>query len=104
MPHALYDLFRSPFERSLRREHARELLATLEVGGSPSRPIEVSSAAVIEPRATVIPCPLCRGYYRIHEHTRTSYSGTGLRQVDVVCRHCSTPRSLWFRIVTHEPS
>jgi hypothetical protein len=97
----IYDLRMSPFERALRREHARELLATLTAGGSPSRPIEVSSAAVIEPRATTIPCPHCGGYYRIQEHTRPV---AGLRQVDVTCRHCSTPRTLWFRIVTTEPS
>jgi len=91
----------SAFERALRREHARELLATLEPGGSPSRPIEVASAAVIEPRAAAIPCPLCGGTYRIHEHTRPV---PGLRKVDVGCRHCSTPRTLWFRLLPDEPN
>jgi hypothetical protein len=100
-PRAIYDLPMPPFERALRREHASELLATLTPGGSPSRPIGVTSAAVIEPRAATIPCPRCGGFYRIHEHTRPV---AGLRQVDVVCRHCSTPRTLWFRIVTREPS
>jgi hypothetical protein len=91
----------STFERALRREHARELLATLEPGGSPRRPIDVSSAAVIEPRATTTPCPLCGGFYRVHEHTRPVPS---LRRVDVGCRHCSTTRTLWFRIVPDEPN
>ncbi len=89
----------SAFERALRREHARELLATLGPGGSPGRPIEVASASVIEPRATTIPCPLCNGFYRVHEHTRPV---PGLRQVDVACRHCSAVRTLWFRIAPDE--
>lgn len=86
----------SSFERALRREHSKELLATLQPGGSPSRPIQVSSASVIEARATTIPCPLCDGFYRVDEHTRPV---PHLRKVDVSCRHCSTPRTLWFRIV-----
>jgi hypothetical protein len=86
----------SAFERALRRERTKELLATLTPGGSPSRPIEVSSASVIEARATTIPCPLCGGFYRVHEHTRPV---PHLRKVDVGCRHCSTPRTLWFQIV-----
>lgn len=85
----------SAFERALRREHARELLAALEPGGSPSRPIEVASASVIEPRATTIPCPRCGGQFRVHEHTRPV---PHLRKLEVGCRHCSTPRTLWFRI------
>lgn len=86
----------SAFERALRGEHAREMLAALEPGGSPARPIEVSSASVIEARATTIPCPRCGGFYRVHEHTRPVPK---LRKVDVACRHCSTPRTLWFTII-----
>lgn len=72
------------------------MLAALQPGGSPARPIEVASASVIEARATAMPCPLCGGFYRVHEHTRPV---PHLRKVDVGCRHCSTPRTLWFRIV-----
>lgn len=96
----LYDRSMSPFERALRREHARELLAQLTPGGSRSRPIEVSSASVIEPRAMALPCPHCGGEHRIHEHVRID----GLRLVDVTCRRCSAPRALWFRIVSEEPN
>ncbi|HEU0035043.1 MAG TPA: hypothetical protein VFQ53_30665 [Kofleriaceae bacterium] len=92
----------SGFEHAIRREHAREQLARLAPGGSPHNPILVSSASVIEPRAATMPCPQCGGLYRIHEHTRP---WPGIRKVDVACRHCSTPRSLFFRIVeSHEPN
>lgn len=89
------------FHEALTREHKRELLASLLPGGSSARAIEVTSAAVIEPRAQTLPCPQCGGQYRVLEHTRPS---PGLRKVDVACRHCGTPRSLWFRIVVDDPN
>ena len=89
------------FHEALRREHIREQLAALLPGGSPSHAIEVASAAVIEPRAEALPCPQCGGHYRVLEHTRPV---PGLRKLDVKCRHCSTERSLWFRITVREPN
>lgn len=89
------------YQQALRREWARERLAELEPGGSPRRAIAVPSAAVIEPRAATTPCPHCGGSYRILEHTRPV---PGIRKVDVACRQCGTPRSLYFRIVEHEPN
>ena len=81
----------------------REHLAALVPGGSPERPYRVTSASVIESHAThAMHCPLCNGLYRVEEHTRPR---PGLRRVDVACRHCSTPRTLWFTIVeTDEPN
>jgi hypothetical protein len=84
-----------------RRERAREHLAALSPGGSQHRAIDVTSAAVIEVRAAAMACPQCGGRYRILEHTRPV---PGIRRVDVACRHCSTPRALWFRIVEREPN
>jgi hypothetical protein len=77
----------------------RELLAALSPGGSRERPIKVTSAAVIEVRTSALSCPLCGGQYRLDDHVRPE---PGLRRVDVHCRHCSTPRSLWFRIESRE--
>jgi hypothetical protein len=77
----------------------RELLAALSPGGSRERPIRVASASVVEVRTSALGCPLCGGEYRLDEHVRPE---PGLRRVDVHCRHCSTPRSLWFRIVETE--
>ena len=88
-------------QRALRREQAREQLAALSPGGAPERAFAVTSAAVIEVRAAAMACPHCGGQYRIHEHTRPV---PGIRRVDVACRHCSTPRALWFRIVDREPN
>jgi Ribonuclease G/E len=90
-----------PVERALQREHAREQLAALSPGGSLQRTIPVPSAAVIEVRAAAMPCPQCGGLYRLREHTRPL---PGVRRVDVACRQCSTPRSLWFRIVDDDPN
>lgn len=84
-------------EHALRLEAARERLAEVRPGGSPATAMPVPSAAVIEPRAVAaMPCPHCGGQYRILEHTRPV---APLRRLDVECRHCGTPRALWFRIV-----
>ena len=83
-----------------RLERDRERLAALLPGGSEHRPIEVGSASVIEGHAAAsMPCPHCRGEYRVLEHTRPT---PGLRRVDVECRRCSVPRALWYRIVAPE--
>lgn len=77
-----------------------EHYASLLPGGSRDRPIRVSSASVIEVRAQAMTCPHCGiGTYRIAEHVSLA---TGVRRVDVTCRHCSRARSLWFRIVSDE--
>ena len=65
-------------------------------------PIRVSSAAVVEVRTAALTCPSCAiGSFRIEDHVSIA---TGVRRVDVICRHCSTPRSLWFRLEAREPN
>ena len=89
-------------ERAARRlVRDRERLFELSTGGSKERPIEVESAAVIEIRVESLPCPQCEGQFRTREHVS---AGSGLRRVDVTCRQCSAPRSLWFRLVSNEPN
>ena len=83
------------FANALRVEQDRERLASLLPGGSPDRALVVTSASVIEVRTAAIPCPQCGGHYRVEEHTRP---WAGIRRVDVTCRYCSAPRTLWFRI------
>ena len=79
----------------------REKLAGLVAGGSAEHPIDVPSTSVIELRAEAMPCAQCEGPYRIREHEAPL---PGLRRVDVTCRTCGTPRSLWFRIVSDDPN
>lgn len=84
-----------------RRVLVRERLAALLPGGSRDRPIELGSAAVIEPRVGSMNCPHCGSTYRIDEHERAA---SGVRRVDVTCRRCAAPRSIWFRLVPVEPN
>jgi hypothetical protein len=79
----------------------RERLAALSPGGSRERPMPVASSSVVEVRTNALACPRCGGGYRIHEHVAPA---SGIRRVDVTCRHCSAPRSLWFRLVSYEPN
>ncbi len=79
----------------------RERLFALSAGGTSGRPLEVTSAAVIEVRIQQSPCVQCEGEYRILEHAAPL---PGLRRVDVTCRRCGAPRSIWFRIVDDEPN
>ena len=91
-------------ERRARERDARQLvrdrekLAKLVAGGAREHPLDVPTAAVIEGRAAAMPCPQCSGELRVVEHR----SEGGLRAVDVACRQCGVPRTLWFRIVVDE--
>ncbi|MEP7053243.1 MAG: hypothetical protein ABJB12_22970 [Pseudomonadota bacterium] len=95
-------------ERTLRRAHERaeerlvadrERLFTLEPGGQPERPLDATSAAVIEAQAASVPCPRCRGAQEVTEHSALVHHGLRLRETKLRCRQCGTRRSLWFRIV-----
>lgn len=97
-------------ERTERRERereatklvrAKEKLAKLERGGTQAHPIEVASSAVIEVRIHAMQCPQCDGEYQIIDHRS---AGQGIRPVDVKCRICGAPRTLWFRIVEDQPN
>jgi predicted Zn finger-like uncharacterized protein len=79
----------------------RERLAALSPGGSAEHPIPVTSAAVVEGRTLSTTCPQCEGSYRIVEHTSPA---SGLRRVDVRCQLCRTQRTLWFRLISDDPS
>jgi len=92
---------RDQLNQVLRRERERERLAALLPGGSPERPIVVAFTAVIEPRVLRMSCVHCGGEYRLHDHERPA---PGVRRVDVGCRQCSAPRSIWFRLVPREPN
>lgn len=84
-------------ERELRTDvRAREKLAAALPGGAPSRPIDVTTTAVIETRALALGCHQCDGALALTDHAADPT--TGLRRVTVTCRRCHTPRTLWFRL------
>jgi hypothetical protein len=76
----------------------REKLARLSPGGAADRPIEVSSASVIEVQARSLPCPLCGGETRVDEHSAQSIGGEMLRVLKVHCHQCGVSRELFFRL------
>ena len=78
---------------------ARRKLLWLERGGSPERPIEVDSAAVVEPRAESFRCPECEGPLRCEEHRAGDHENRLVREVQLVCRTCGEPVKLYFRVV-----
>ena len=86
-------------------------LAALEPGGAPDRPIEVSSASIIEPHAASMICAACGSSgVRVEEHVARSIEAAGgaparrLRVVHVLCQRCGTRREVFFRIGTVLPS
>jgi len=79
----------------------REKLAALSIGGSEERPIQVTSASVVEVRVRHLTCPQCDGEYKVKEHRSPA---SGIRSVDVTCQMCGVSRTLWFRIVSGDPN
>jgi hypothetical protein len=100
--------------RTVRREQdraleklgdARQKLAALEDGGSPGRPREVTSAAVIEGQARSLGCPRgCEGEARVKEHTAETIDGARLRVVTTECPRCGTRRSVYFNLRSDAPN
>jgi hypothetical protein len=78
---------------------ARMKLMDLEPGGSPERPIDVGTAALIEPKARSMPCPRCEEPFDVASHEAHADDRGRLREVALDCRTCGTKRSAWFRIV-----
>ena len=101
---------RPPRTRTLRRNlersqdklsGARRKLLALEPGGSPEHPIEVDSAAVIEPRAESFRCPDCDGALRCEEHAIANHESEQLvRAVTLVCRDCRARSSCTFALLS----
>jgi hypothetical protein len=94
---------KDPRPRSKRRALARKLerlaadrekLARREPGGSPARPLEITSASVVEPRAEREPCFACDGAMRCKEHRVEG----GLRVAIVECKECGRERRHYFRL------
>lgn len=74
----------------------RERLAPLEPGGTPERPIEVTTAALVEPKARSLPCPVCHESVRVADHTAETIAGDPLRLAHVACPMCGHARIVYF--------
>ncbi len=98
---------RAPRARTLDRKQraaseklvqAKRKLLDLESGGTSARPLEVLTAAVIEPRAKSARCPRCDEPFELSSHEAHAGSEGRLREAKLECRFCGERRSLWFRI------
>ncbi len=77
----------------------REKLSKLEAGGAPDRPIDVTTASVIEPHARALACLRCGDLgTRIEEHEAREIEGRRLRVIRVACPPCGAKRVVYFRI------
>lgn len=79
---------------------SRTKLAALEPGGSAERPLDVTSASVVEPQASSMPCAACGEQgIRIDDHTALHLDGgRTLRVVAARCPWCGFKRNVYFRI------
>ena len=86
-------------QRDLRRVvRRREGLARALPGGARDAPIDLVSSAEVENRARDTPCVQCGGALEIKGDRAESTPRGVLRAIDVVCRLCHAPRTLWLRV------
>jgi hypothetical protein len=99
--------------RRARREQERALRKTVRQvqrlagdlpGGGPERAIEVASASVVELKALGTPCLQCGGELELRHDRASADSGGVLRALELTCRRCHAPRTLWFRVVASGPN
>lgn len=78
---------------------ARHKLLDLEAGGSARRPVDVTTASLVEPNAKAVRCPRCDEPFELESHEAHSDERGRLREARLRCRVCGDRRSVWFRIV-----
>lgn len=93
--------------RSARREADRDVVKlrsaieksyALEAGGSRERPIELASAAQVEPDAESRACPYCAGGMWAQGHDVVEHAGARLRVARLVCKSCHTRWDRFYRL------
>lgn len=72
----------------------RDKLAELEPGGSAERPLEVTTASLVEPVAKDLRCARCEGPLRVDDHAARA----SLRVVSLSCVACGASRVVYVRI------
>lgn len=78
----------------------RERLFQLGPGGSPERPIVVTSPTEVEVQARSLPCPICDGELRVEEHTAETVGTARLRVAKVLCAVCHARRAIYFQLAS----
>lgn len=73
-------------------------------GGTPERAIEVGASSVVELKARAAPCLQCAGQLDIRGDRAGSTARGVVRAIELVCRQCHAPRTLWFRIAAPGPN
>lgn len=71
-------------------------------GANPAHPIEVASAAVVEPRATSMPCPRCNSPAHVDAHEVEQHDERRLRVTKMRCGTCGHRRELYFFVRSSE--
>jgi hypothetical protein len=71
----------------------------LEAGGTQAHPLDVGTAALIEPKAKAVRCPRCDVPFALDSHEAHAGAHGRLRETKLRCPTCGLSRSLWFRIV-----
>jgi hypothetical protein len=89
---------RAEGRRDAKLVRERKRLAALEPGGTPGRPIEVVTAALVEPRARALPCAVCGEAVRLDEHAARTVEGAALRLAHVSCPMCGHARIVYFAV------
>jgi len=84
------------------RDRAR--LVALEPGGAADRPIAVSSASLVEPKAIAPPCAMCGANIRLSGHAAKTIGGVPLRLARVLCPMCGHERTIYFCIAPPLPN
>jgi hypothetical protein len=58
----------------------------------------VVTAALVEPRARALPCPVCNEAVRVTDHTARTIEGVALRLAHVACAMCGHARIVYFAV------
>jgi hypothetical protein len=73
-------------------------------GATAERAIEVGSSSVVELKARATPCLQCAGQLDLKGDRAESTARGVLRAIELVCRQCHAPRTMWFRIAAPGPN
>jgi hypothetical protein len=85
-------------ERTAIEMRARTEAALEAPGALPGHPIEVTSAAAVEPRAEAEACRICGGRLHTRSHEAVHTGGAALRSVRLRCGACGRDNQLFFRL------